>query len=156
MLSSPPECRSIVSPSASRAIALHSMCQPGYPAPTPSKSHFILCAGSTFHNRKSAACRLADWFAADTRPPAPVRSASSVFPDSRPYSGNRCTSKYTAVPAAPGEPTTYAAPFDNNSRIIACICAIFPVGRGISSGFASASSATFSPRSRASARNTSA
>ena len=74
MLSSPPVWMSITSRSSTAlAIALHSMCQPGYPGPQ-GLSHFIRCDASGFHNKKSAGCFLFAVFVDTTRPPAPPLS----------------------------------------------------------------------------------
>ena len=89
--SSPPPCRSSVSPRYFIAIAEHSMCQPGRPGPQ-GLGQDGSPGFAAFQSAKSRGSR----FRSLTSTRAPASNSSRFLPDRRPYVGNRTTSKYTS------------------------------------------------------------
>jgi hypothetical protein len=79
MRSNPPPCTSNGTPSSARDIALHSMCQPGRPAPHGA-GHDGSPGLANFQSAKSSGSRLCSFSAIR----APISSSSTFFPDRAP------------------------------------------------------------------------
>ena len=122
----PPPWMSKCSPRISRAIAEHSMCQPGRPLPHGlSQPGSPRLGGLPEREVERVALALAD---VDAR--AGASRSSIVAVRELAVAGKARTAKYTPWRSS----TTYAAPFATSSAINACICGMNSVARGISSG----------------------
>ena len=131
--STPPPWISNAGPRNFSAIAEHSMCQPGRPGPQGESQAASSCSFCDFQRAKSRWSRfssLVSW----------ATMSSSRAPESRPYSGNPATLKYTSPFA------TYACSRSTSSSMNSTISGIVSVARGSTSGRPS-------PRSSVSSRN---
>ena len=121
----------LLGPSSATAIAEHSMCQPGRPAPQGESQ-----AGSPglarFQSTKSSGSR----FASSTSTRAPARRSSSFLPESWPYSGSaRPRNRRRRSRRRRHSRSSISRP------IIATISGMYCVARGSWSGFSTPSAA---------------